>query len=62
VQIIQLDLPCRSIYANCGTWIDSAPSCTYVGTQEDATAGRHYVRLLAYFPAKNLLQEGFVKL
>jgi UDP-2,3-diacylglucosamine pyrophosphatase LpxH len=61
VQNIHLDLPCRWIYANCGTWVDSAPHCTYVETQEDAAAGRHYVRLLTY-PAKTLLQEGFVKL
>ncbi len=62
VQDIHLDLPCRSIYANTGTWVDSAPYCTYVETQEDAAAGRHYVRTLAYHPAKTLLQEGFVEL
>lgn len=61
VQNIHLDLPCRWIYANCGTWVDSAPHCTYVETQEDAAAGRHYVRLLTY-PSNTLLQEGFVKL
>jgi hypothetical protein len=61
VQNIHLDLPCRSIYANCGTWVDSAPHCTYVESQEDAAAGRHYVRVLNY-PSKTLLQEGFVKL
>jgi UDP-2,3-diacylglucosamine pyrophosphatase LpxH len=61
VQNIHLDLPCRSIYANSGTWVDGAPYCTYVETQEDSAAGRHYVRVLTY-PAKTLLQEAFVKL
>jgi UDP-2,3-diacylglucosamine pyrophosphatase LpxH len=55
------DLPSRWIYANCGTWVDSAPQCTYVATQEDTAAGRQYVRLFAY-PSNTLLQEGFVKL
>lgn len=59
---IHLDLPCRSIYANSGAWVDSAPYCTYVETQEDAAAGRHNVRLLSYYPSRTLLQEGFVKL
>ena len=58
---IHLDLPCRSIYANSGTWVDSAPYCTYVETQEDAAKGRHYVRVLTY-PSNTLLQEAFVKL
>ncbi len=62
VQNIHLDLPCRSIYANSGTWVDLAPYCTYVEIQEDVAAGRHYVRVLAYHPAKTLLQEGFVEL
>ena len=61
VSDIHLDLPCSSIYANSGTWVDSAPYCTYVETQEDAAAGRHHVRVLTY-PSKTLLQEGFVKL
>jgi UDP-2,3-diacylglucosamine pyrophosphatase LpxH len=60
VENIHLDLPCLSIYANCGTWVDAVPS-TYVETQEDLAAGRHNVRLLAY-PSKTLLQEGFVNL
>ncbi len=62
VENIHLDLPCRSIYVNSGTWVDSAPYCTYVETQEDAAAQRHNVRLLSYYPSKTLLQEGFVKL
>jgi UDP-2,3-diacylglucosamine pyrophosphatase LpxH len=57
--------PNRSIYANCGTWVDPDPKrprpCTYVETEEDAEAGRHYVRLWTY-PAKELLKERFVKL
>ena len=61
VENIHLDLPCRSIYANCGTWVDSATYCTYVETQEDAAANRHYVRLRAY-PNNTVLQEGFVEL
>lgn len=60
-QVIRFELPCRAIYANSGAWIDAAPCCTYVETQEDAAAGRHYVRVLNY-PAKTLLKEGFVKL
>ncbi len=62
VSNIHLDLPCRSIYVNSGTWVDSAPYCTYVETREDAAAGRHNVRLLSYSPSRTLLQEGFVKL
>jgi hypothetical protein len=61
LQDIHLDLPCRSIYANCGTWVNSAPYCTYVEIREDAPAKRHYVRVLTY-PANTLLQEGLVKL
>jgi UDP-2,3-diacylglucosamine pyrophosphatase LpxH len=59
-QNIYLDLPCRSIYANCGTWVDLVQS-TYVEIQENADAGRQYVRLWTY-PSKTLLQEGFVML
>ncbi len=62
VENIHLDLPSRSIYANSGTWVDSAPYCTYVETQEDTAAGRHNVRLWSYYPSRTLLQEGFVKL
>lgn len=61
VDDIHCDLPCRAIYANSGAWVDSARYCTYVETQEDAAARRHYVRLLTY-PSKTLLQEAFVKL
>lgn len=61
VKDIHVDLPCRAIYANSGTWVDTAElSCTYVEAQIDADAGRHYVRVMAY-PDK-ILQEGFVKL
>jgi len=64
-QVIRFKLPCRAIYANCGTWIDSTPSCpricTYVETREDAAAGRHYVRVLD-FPDKNVLGHGYVNL
>ena len=61
VQNHDRNLSCRSIYANSGAWVDSVQNCTYLETQEDAAAGRHYVRLWTY-PSKNLLQEAFVKL
>jgi UDP-2,3-diacylglucosamine pyrophosphatase LpxH len=55
-----LNRKCRSIYVNCGTWVDRQP-CTYVETEENAAEGRHYVRLLAY-PGHKLLRERFVEL
>jgi UDP-2,3-diacylglucosamine pyrophosphatase LpxH len=58
---IHMDLPCRAIYANSGTWVDSAKYCTYVETEENADAGRHYVRVMTY-PSKTCLQESFVRL
>lgn len=58
---IHIDLPCRAIYANSGTWVDSAQYCTYVETEEDEERKRHYVRVMAY-PSKMCLQESFVKL
>jgi hypothetical protein len=57
---IPLNVPCHLIYANCGTWVDSVPS-TYVETQEDTDAGRHYVRVWNY-PSKTLRGEAFVEL
>jgi len=57
---IPLDLPCLAIYANCGAWVDSVQS-TYVETEEDRNAGRHYVRLYTY-PDKTLKGEAFVEL
>jgi UDP-2,3-diacylglucosamine pyrophosphatase LpxH len=60
-QVIRFEHPCRAIYANSGAWIDSAPCCTYVETQEDFATRRHYVRVRNY-PAKTLLKEGFVKI
>ncbi len=58
---IHVDLPCRAIYANSGTWVDTAAlSCTYVETEIDAAAERHYVRVKGY--PDQVLQEGFVKL
>ncbi|MGD1153835.1 MAG: metallophosphoesterase [Syntrophales bacterium] len=54
--------PWNYIYANCGTWVDgSKDGCTYVETEEDANAGRHYVRLKSY-PSKTVFREGFVRL
>ena len=54
--------PWNYIYANCGTWVDgSKGGCTYVETEEDANAGRHYVRLKSY-TSKTVIREGFVRL
>ena len=61
VKHFHLDLPCHSIYVNSGTWVDSEPYCTYVETEENAEAGRHYVRLKTY-PANKVLQEEYVNL
>jgi len=55
-------LPCRSIYANCGTWVDDKQLCTYVETQEDFEHERHYVRLFSYYPDKKLMQEAYCNL
>ena len=67
VKHFHLHLPCRSIYVNCGTWVDAERHpCTYVETQEDFEKGRHYVRLWTYpskkYPNKKLLQEEYVNL
>jgi len=53
--------PCKAIYANCGTWIDSTNLCTYVETEADEDNQRHYVRVKSY-PRNQLLQELFVTL
>ncbi len=54
--------PWNYIYVNCGSWIDKSEyGCTYVETEEDAKAGRHYVRLKSY-TSKTVLEEGFVRL
>lgn len=52
--------PCKTIYANSGTWIDSK-LCTYVETEADGESQRHYVRVKSY-PGNQLLQELFVTL
>jgi len=55
-----IDEPWNYIYVNCGSWIDGSEyGCTYVETEEDANAGRHYVRLKSY-PSNTVLKEGFV--
>jgi UDP-2,3-diacylglucosamine pyrophosphatase LpxH len=54
--------PCRTIYANCGAWIDGATfGCTYVETSEDTD--RLYVSVKAY-PGNNVINgwKGFVTL
>ena len=61
IEAISRFLPSSAIYANCGTWIDSARFCTYLETEEDAGAKRHYVRLRKY-PKNEILQEGFVSI
>jgi UDP-2,3-diacylglucosamine pyrophosphatase LpxH len=54
--------PWTYIYANCGSWVDGNENgCTYVETEEDVDAGRHYVRVISY-PARTKLHEGFVKM
>ena len=57
-----VDEPCREIYANSGTWVDQGEyGCTYVETEEDAEARRHYVRVKKY-PDHGILHEGFVEM
>jgi UDP-2,3-diacylglucosamine pyrophosphatase LpxH len=52
--------PWPYVYANCGAWIDDNKyGCTYVETEEDAGAGRHYVRLKKY-PGNSIIREEFV--
>lgn len=54
-------VPCRSLYANCGAWVDkNKGGCTYVETEEAEEARRHYVRLKRY-PENKCLDEGFIK-
>jgi len=36
------------IYANCGTWCDEDKPRTFVETEKDTKAGRHYVRLMEW--------------
>jgi UDP-2,3-diacylglucosamine pyrophosphatase LpxH len=54
-----------AVYANCGAWVDKVPrnyvTSTYVETEEDKNAGKHYVRIFKY-PSKELLREDFVEL
>jgi len=56
-----VDIPCRAIYANSGTWVDTGKFCTYVETEKDEDLGRHSVRIWSY-PDKVLLQKGHVNL
>lgn len=67
-------IPCRSIYANCGTWVDQkqprSPNprtgnvanyeCTYVETEISTDKPRHYVRVKSYTDNK-IIEEGFVE-
>lgn len=54
-------LPCKYIYANSGTWINSHPYCTYVETE--INDGKHYVRLFQYTDSgqKTKLKERFIE-
>lgn len=55
--------PFDFIYANCGAWVDSAPFCSYVETEEDPNSNRHYVRLKKYTPDKiEIIDQGYVRL
>jgi UDP-2,3-diacylglucosamine pyrophosphatase LpxH len=68
-------IPCRSIYANCGSWVDqqepknpnprtgnvAAYGCTYVETEELADKRRHYVRVKSYTDNETI-EEGFVEM
>jgi UDP-2,3-diacylglucosamine pyrophosphatase LpxH len=51
----------QAIYANCGAWVDTAPCCTYVETQEDLAEKYHYVRVRRY-PNKKVLSEDYITL
>ncbi|HDH53600.1 MAG TPA: hypothetical protein ENH24_03855 [Nitrospirae bacterium] len=42
------EIPYEYIYANSGTWINQKKLCTFVETQIDESAGKHYVRLMQY--------------
>jgi len=57
-------VPSGSIYANCGTWVDSAEAgCTYVETEEVPEKKRHFVRVKEYptnATEHAALYEGFV--
>jgi UDP-2,3-diacylglucosamine pyrophosphatase LpxH len=68
-------IPCRSIYANCGTWVDQQQprnpnprtgnvegyDCTYVESEMSADQRRHYVRVKSYTD-KEIIEEGFVEM
>ncbi|MDH3998965.1 MAG: metallophosphoesterase [Desulfuromonadales bacterium] len=55
--------PSQRIYANCGTWIDAKKS-TYIETQLDQDAGKHYVRLWQHHSGRDadLLSQRFIKI
>lgn len=58
---LPIKFPCRSIYVNCGAWVDGKTPCTYVETQEDFKSKLHYVRLLIY-PGNELRYEECIKI
>lgn len=43
-------VPSKHIYANSGTWINHEKICTYVETEIDKKADKHYVRVMQYTP------------
>ncbi|MHC1727282.1 MAG: hypothetical protein AB9866_14960 [Syntrophobacteraceae bacterium] len=57
------ETPCRTIYANSGTWVDKAgEGCTYVETEEALDEKRLYVRVKRY-PKNTVVSdyEGFIE-
>ena len=55
--------PYDLIYVNSGAWVDSAPYCSYVETEEDLDSNRCFVRLIAYAPGETEVKaQGYVRL
>ncbi len=51
-------LPCKHIYANCGTWVNAKKRCTFVETQMDEEAEKHYVRVMEYTKDGSIITLG----
>ena len=57
------DPECEAIYANSGSWVDSCKKATWVETEKDPVAKKHWVRLRWYDEKgnkKKTLKESFV--
>ena len=51
------------IYANCGTWCDAKKPCTWVESQKDRGARKHFVRVMDWNDGQpKVLQEAHVAL